>query len=835
MSEYKVYIFFIIIYPLSLIELSSPITQDSGSESDAESETEKDDVDEWASDSESDDDSDDEAQGAYSQLTGRARWLKKNTVTTTKVVKNKEDRAKSRADAKKAAEAAAQAAESTMASKSILSTENLTPSMIQKKVMELVASRGRRGTDMRQVLRHLEALSKLAVEFGPRVEIPIMMNVVTAQFDLQRSLDDYMPTMTWKACANYLSRIMDTLDEGYKLGKANIEEVDLMAVAGGKKMKAAAVALDGAMAAVAADEKLVNPVTGEAETEDERAERLRLDKENALSEDEKKSIPVLGSYSLFLSSLEQEFVKSLQQISPHTPEFISRLRDEFVLVELLRRGQAYYEREKSFEEAAGLAQLRLEHIYYRHDSIGQAVDKANAFYRKYGEAEMLHPACLSEEGNTVTSNVAHTHPAAFNGKPNLPDAAAEIASGDLISKLATFVYQHGSDRVKTRAMICHIYHHALHDRFTEARDLLLMSHLQDTIVNAGDVSTMIMFNRMMVTMGMSAFRLGKIWSAHQALSEICSGRARELLAQGVSVRFNEKSADEEKAEKRRQVPYHMHINLDLLEACHLISAMLLEVPNMASAEDRRARVISRTFRKHHDMYQRQVFTGPPEQTRDFIMRASKFLRTGDWKACANLLVDMEVWKLVPGEGSFAQIKKMLSEKIQMEGLRTYLFAFSNQYDSLSLEQLSGMFEMSKNEVHSVVSKMIINREIHASWDQPTGTIVMRKVEPTSLQMLALQFAEKAASLVEANERLLDVSSGIFSYKESGDHASDGRQHYQSGGGRGGFRNPTGANSGGRGRGGSSGGRGGGRGNSGRGRGSTNRESSGGRGGSRNRY
>jgi translation initiation factor 3 subunit C len=88
------------------------------------------------------------------------------------------------------------------------------------------------------------------------------------------------------------------------------------------------------------------------------------------------------------------------------------------------------------------------------------------------------------------------------------------------------------------------------------------------------------------------------------------------LAQGVSSgRFNDKSADQEKAEKRRQVPYHQHINMDLLEACHLISAMLLEVPNMAAntvetdvSNNRRTRVISRTFRKFHDQYDHQVRT-----------------------------------------------------------------------------------------------------------------------------------------------------------------------------------------------------------------------------------
>jgi translation initiation factor 3 subunit C len=82
-------------------------------------------------------------------------------------------------------------------------------------------------------------------------------------------------------------------------------------------------------------------------------------------------------------------------------------------------------------------------------------------------------------------------------------------------------------------MICQVYHHALHDRFLDARDLLLMSHLQESIYNSTEVSTMVLFNRMMVTLGMSAFRLGRIWDAHQCLSEVCSGRVRELLAQGV--------------------------------------------------------------------------------------------------------------------------------------------------------------------------------------------------------------------------------------------------------------------------------------------------------------
>ena len=42
--------------------------------------------------------------------------------------------------------------------------------------------------------------------------------------------------------------------------------------------------------------------------------------------------------------------------------------------------------------------------------------------------------------------------------------------------------------LRTRAILYHIYHQALHDRWYEARDLMLMSHLQTNIQNADPVT-----------------------------------------------------------------------------------------------------------------------------------------------------------------------------------------------------------------------------------------------------------------------------------------------------------------------------------------------------------
>lgn len=51
-----------------------------------------------------------------------------------------------------------------------------------------------------------------------------------------------------------------------------------------------------------------------------------------------------------------------------------------------------------------------------------------------------------------------------------------------MDRLCKFIYaKDATDRIRTCAILSHIYHHALHDRFYEARDLMLMSHLQDSI------------------------------------------------------------------------------------------------------------------------------------------------------------------------------------------------------------------------------------------------------------------------------------------------------------------------------------------------------------------
>jgi len=266
------------------------------------------------------------------------------------------------------------------------------------------------------------------------------------------------------------------------------------------------------------------------------------------------------------------------------------------------------------------------------------------------------------------------------------------------------------------------------------------------------------------------------------------GRVKELLAQGIqrySDKYNEKNTEQENAERRRQTPYHMHINLELLECVYLICAMLLEIPNMAcEVGDGRRRVISKMFRRYMDYYDRQPFKGPPENSRDHVMAASKCLAKGDWEKCSKLLLSLSVWNLIP---EHEIVKTKLKEKIKIEALRTYLLTYSSHYESMSLDTLCKSFDLSEKTLHTVVSKMMINEDLHAAWDQPTGSIILHKVDPTPLQSVSLRYAEKAALLVESNERLFDAVTGGSVYRDEyrggkgGKGRYDRESHFRTGG------------------------------------------------------
>ncbi|KIJ49572.1 hypothetical protein M422DRAFT_27940 [Sphaerobolus stellatus SS14] len=489
--------------------------------------------------------------------------------------------------------------------------------------------------------------------------------------------------------------------------------------------------------------------------------------ERTPAEEKDGVVRIRGSIISFIDRLDDEFTKSLQNIDPHGTEYVERLRDEKNLYGTICRAQAFYEKTKQPDPLARVIMRRLEHIYSKPDAVIQALEQSVT------QSKSVPSTTLDSKGT----------------------------SSALVHSLCVTLYKSENSFLRTRAMLCHIYHYALANDFYKARDMMLMSHLQESVHNA-DVATQILYNRTVVQLGLCAFRKGLIREAQSTLQDIfATQRVKELLAQGVhQQRYQTLSPEQEKADRQRQLPFHMHINTELLEAAFLVSSMLVEIPLLASIdnEELKRKAISKPFRRLLDFADRQIFTGPPETTRDHIMQASKALQDGEWEKCRDLIQSIKIWSLMPEVQS---VKEMLARRIQEEGLRTYLFTYAPHYSTLSLSLLSKTFSLSLKTVTSVVSKMIWNEELSASLDQATGVVVFHRVETVRTQQLALSLSDKLGAMLEQNEKTHEQKLGpTNTWGDRGDGAKQdkrageqvGERRRTGGASRGGIRGGRGA-------------------------------------------
>lgn len=606
-------------------------------------------------------------------------------------------------------------------------SSEVTYEMVDEKLKDIIAGRGKKSTDRATVVKHLSYMATLAK--CPAQEVEILLHIISAQFDMVGSMSTHMQVPTWKSCVTNLLRLVSLLRE------------------------------NGHISLVRSDDLVARP-----------------EKEDLLAG---APVTLAGSLCAFVERLDDEYTKSLQNIDPHTKEYLSRLQDECFLLILLNEVLAQYSVEDAQDrvERMKLSLRLLGHLHYKSvDTYLSLKLFAESKLAEVSEKErdsvskdlLPRECCNIDEYTKVNHDLlfmdAYTwFPAGF--------AFPQSSLQNIIQSTTMWVYKFGDERAKVRAILYDTFHKSICCSYAVAKEQLLMSHLQEVIHHA-DVDTQVLFNRCMAQMAVNAFECGAFNDAQACLSDIMtSGRPRELLAQGLSVSRHaaDRNYDQEKLERRRQVPFHTHISIELLEAIYLVSGMLTDTHVCANAV-RPSRNINRGLIRVLEGFEKQTFNGPPEGVRDTVLCAARQLMDGDWSSASSFITNMSCWSLLPGsETSRSATVHRVINILKLEALRTYISQRSAHYESVCMKTLSEMFDTDLSIVQATVNVLLASGLVGCC-DGPTTSFATQVYQPTSLQHSAITYSESLAMLLDVNERAFGVRSdaGILFVTEEED-------------------------------------------------------------------
>ena len=399
---------------------------------------------------------------------------------------------------------------------------------------------------------------------------------------------------------------------------------------------------------------------------------------------------ILGSVFSFVERLDDEFNKSLLNTDPHSSDYLVRLKDEQYVYNLIIRVQLYMEatlpEEQKETSLARVFVRRLDHIYYKSSNLIQVME--------------------SKAWKTIPSN--------YTSKFIPFDASCSKSYlSNMIQALTESLSKQENAAMRKRATLYHVYYTALNKEFQIAKDMLIESKVQ-SFINKSDPSLQILFNRVVVQLGLSAFKLCLIDECHQILNDLlASSHLREILGQQSLQRMsNSPNADDR---EKLCLPFHEHINLDLIDVVFMTCSLLIEIPQMTAfysgIKIKKIPYSQKSIRRALEHYDKSSFQGPPETLRDYVLHAAKSMQKGDWKTSFEFLKSIKTWALLPNAST---VLETLSERVQIESLKTYFFTNKRFYSKLSVKKLAELFDLTDEKVVHSLQSVITEYEINAT-------------------------------------------------------------------------------------------------------------------------
>ena len=356
-----------------------------------------------------------------------------------------------------------------------MDANDITFAVVNEKLSDLRIQRGRKGQSRQEQLNLLLFLRRHAK--GDAQEVAIVLQLISLMLDMTPASAQFLPATLWRRAVMYLTQVLDVVVESKMVSVSDAKET------------------------VAFEER---------------------------AEEEPTSGPVVvpGNLVGLVDRLDEELFKSLQMTDPHTNEYLVRLKDEAVLLAVAQRVAEYLTSRSDTPWLACVALRQLEHYYFKTAAVFEALKKAAvqpmAINMRDAESRisfaMENADAVVEDADADVKAVGKE--GADDGKVVLELQLVIDQSTTLTSvnrDLAALVFSYGDERMKARALLCLVFHHSLMGQYHRARDMLLMSHLQDS-VSSMDIHTQILYNRAMASLGICAFKNGLIQESYACMA-----------------------------------------------------------------------------------------------------------------------------------------------------------------------------------------------------------------------------------------------------------------------------------------------------------------------------
>lgn len=199
-----------------------------------------------------------------------------------------------------------------------------------------------------------------------------------------------------------------------------------------------------------------------------------------------------------MEGLHDQLWRAYQSLSSNSLEYLQRISDENLVLTLGNSVYQYLGDWDQPEYQSRVAIVMLNYVYYKN-------------------------AVVTEQIRARTPKAAHKD-----------IFCLQNSNAETVEKLVKLIRKYGSPRQRVRATLQQVYSLAIHNKLREARDLMMKTHMS-SIIAAQPIDVQIMYNRALVQIGFTAFRLGKVKESHEILADICqNSKHKELLAQRIS-------------------------------------------------------------------------------------------------------------------------------------------------------------------------------------------------------------------------------------------------------------------------------------------------------------